>query len=70
MFRGGGGHHGGGGRCGGRGSGCMFTDALAQRPGLHFHEAVALPSGNRTHRLIPNAVRFIFSFHIFFTALE
>ena len=69
MFRGGGGHYGGGGRCGGRGSGCMFADALAQRPGLHFHEAIALPSGNRTRGSIPNVVRLVYYFHLFFTIL-
>ena len=42
MF-GGGGH--GGGR--GRGRGLMH-DCDAQQPGIHFHEAIALPPGDRT----------------------
>ena len=65
MFRGGGGHRGGGSRRGEHGRGCKFTDALAQHPGIHYHEAITLSSGNRTRGSIPNVVRFIFLFIYF-----
>ena len=54
MFR-------GGGRGGGRG---RMHDSESQRPGVHFHEAITLPLGNRTSGSIPNVVRFICYFHI------
>ena len=53
MFRGGG--RGGG---SGRGRGPM-DDRDAQQPGIHFHEAIALPPGDRTRGSIPNVVSFI-----------
>ena len=49
MFR-------GGGRDGGRG---LMDDRDAQQLGIHFHEAIALPLGDRTRRSIPNVVSFI-----------
>ena len=49
MFR-------GGGR--GRGRGLM-DDHDAQQPGIHFHEAIALPPGDQKRGLITNVVSFI-----------
>ena len=57
MFRGGGR---GGGRGRGRGGGCgLMYDGDAQQPGIHFHQEVALPPGDRTRGSIPNVVSFI-----------
>jgi len=53
MFR-------GGGR--GRGCGCgrmLMDDFVAQQPGIHFHQEVDLPLGDRMPGLIPNIVSFI-----------
>ena len=52
MFRGGG---------SGRGRGLM-DDRDAHQLGIHFHEAIALPLGDRTCGTIPNVVRFIYYF--------
>ena len=53
MFRGG--SHGGG-----RGSGrVLMDDADAQQPGIHFHQEVDLPLGDRRRGSIPNVVSFI-----------
>ena len=53
MFRGG--SHGGG-----RGSGRVLIDNfVAQQPGIHFHQEVDLPLGDRTRGSIPNVVSFI-----------
>jgi len=60
MFR-------GGGRGGGRG---RMHHSESQRPSIHFHEAITLPSGNRTRGSIPNAVTFICYFHIVLPALQ
>jgi hypothetical protein len=62
MFLGGG-RRGGFGCCGG-----MFEDALLHSPGLHFYGygAIGLPLGNRKRGSIPNIVRFIPSFNIYF----
>jgi len=51
---------GGGGRGGGfgRGRGLIY-DGDAQQPGIHFHQAVDLPPGDRTRGSIPNVVSFI-----------
>jgi hypothetical protein len=69
MFRGGG--RCGGGRHGGFGGrGGMFEDALPHSPWLHFYGAIGLPLGYRTRGSIPNVVRFIPSFNIFFTTYE
>ncbi|KAG2571465.1 hypothetical protein PVAP13_7KG109155 [Panicum virgatum] len=52
MFRGGGR---GGGRGRGRGGGrALMDDVDAQQLGIHFHQEVGLPLGNRTRRSIPN----------------
>ena len=64
MFRGGG--RGGG---SGRGRGPM-DDRDAQHPGIHFHEAIALPPGDRTRGTIPNVVRFICYFHVVLPTLQ
>ena len=47
----------------GRGRGLM-DDRDAQQLGIHFHEAIALPLGDRTRGSIPNVVSFICYFHI------
>ena len=39
-------------------------DGDAQQPGIHFHQANALPPGDRTRKSIPNVVSFICYFHI------
>ena len=45
---------------GGRGGGCaLMDDFVAQQPGIHFHQNVDLPLGDRTRRSIPNVVSFI-----------
>ena len=46
---------------GGRG---LMDDPDAQQPGIHFHEAIALPQGDPMRGSIPNVVRFICYFHI------
>ena len=51
MFRCGGGR----GRGRGRGHGLM-DDGDAQHPGIHFHQAIALPPGDRTRGSIPNVI--------------
>ena len=51
----------GGGHGGGRD---RMHDCDTQQPDIHFHEAIALPPGNRTRGSIPNVVRFICYFHI------
>ena len=56
MFRGGG---------SGRGRGLM-DDGDAQQPGIHFHQPIALPLGDRTRGSIPNIVSFVCYFHIVF----
>ena len=63
--------HGGGGRGGsrGRGRGCTH-DCESQRPGIHLHEAIALPSDHRMRGSIPNAVTFICYFHIVLPILQ
>ena len=64
MFR-------GGGRGGGRGRGRgLMDDRDAQQLGIHFHEAIALPLGDRTCGTIPNVVRFICYFHIVLATLQ
>jgi len=56
MFRGGG-HGGGRGR--GRGGGrTLMDDFVSQQPGIHFHQEVDLPLGDRTRGSIPNVVSF------------
>ena len=60
MFRGGG-HGGGRGR---------MHDSESQRPGVHFHEAITLPLGNRTSGSIPNVARFICYFYIVLSTLQ
>jgi len=53
MFR-------GGGRGRGRGGGrALMDDGDAQQPGIHFHQEVGLPLGDRTRGTIPNVVSFI-----------
>ena len=64
MFRGG---VYGGGR--GRSRGLMH-DCDAQQPGIHFHEAIALPPGDQTCGSIPNVVRFICYFHVVLPTLQ
>ena len=56
MFRGGGrgGSHGRG-RGGGR---SFMDDVVVQQPGIHFHQEVGLPLGDRTRGSIPNVVSF------------
>jgi len=45
---------------GGRGGGrVLMDDADAQQPGIHFHQEVDLPPGDRTCGSIPNVVSFI-----------
>ena len=51
-------------RGGGRGRGCgggrvLMDDFVAQQPGIHFHQEVDLPLGDRTRGSIPNVVSFI-----------
>ena len=50
-------------RGGGRGRGCgggrtLMDDFVAQQPGIHFHQEVDLPLGDRTRGSIPNVVSF------------
>ena len=53
MFR-------GGGRGRGRGGGhALMDDGDAQQPGIHFHQEVGLPLGDRMHGSISNVVSFI-----------
>ena len=52
---------------GGRG---LMDDPDAQQPGIHFHEAIALPQGDPTLGSIPNVVRFICYFHIVLATLQ
>ena len=49
-------------RGGGRGGGRRFMDDfVAQQPtGIHFHQEVDLPLGDRTRGSIPNVVSFTF----------
>ena len=52
--------HGGGRGRGRGGGGCVFMDDVdAQQPGIHFHQEVDLPPGDRTCGSIPNVVSFI-----------
>ena len=45
---------------GGRGGGCaLMDDFVAQQPGIHFHQEVDLPLGDRTRGSIPNVLSFI-----------
>ena len=54
----GGGHGGGRGR--GPGGGRSLMDVVdAQQPGIHFHQEVDLPPGDRTRGSISNIVSFI-----------
>ena len=54
MFRGGGcGCRHGRGRGGGR---ALMDNVDAQQPGIHFHQEVGLPLGDRTRGTIPNVV--------------
>ena len=56
MFRGGGR---GRGHCRGHGGGrVLMDDFVAQQPGIHFHQEVDLPLGDRTRGSIPNVVSF------------
>ena len=65
MFRHGGGH----GRGRGRGRGLM-DDGDAQQPGIHFHQPIALPPGDRTRGSVPNVVSFVCYFHIVLPTLQ
>ena len=54
---------------GGRGGGCgrgrgLMDDGDAQYSGIHFHQAIVLPPGDRTRGSISNVVSFICYFHI------
>ena len=52
MFR-------GGGRGRGRGGGrTLMDDFVSQQQGIHFHQKVDLPLGDRTRGSIPNVVSF------------
>ena len=67
--------HGGGGRGGSRGRGrgggrTLMDDFVSQQPGIHFHQEVDLPLGDRTRGSIPNVVTFICYFHIVLPALQ
>ena len=56
MFRGGGR---GDGRGRGHGGGrSLMDDVVVQQPGIHFHQEVDLPLGDRTRGSIPNVVSF------------
>ena len=46
------------GRCRGGGR-VLMDDFVAQQPGIHFHQEVDLPLGDRMPGLIPNIVSFI-----------
>ena len=48
----------GGGHGRGRGGGRALMDDV-QQPGIHFHQEVGLPLGDRTRGSIPNVVSFI-----------
>jgi len=53
----------GGGRGRGRGGGpALMDDFVAQQPGIHFHQEVDLPLGDRTRGSIPNVVNSFVSF--------
>ena len=50
----------GGGHCRGRDGGrALMDDVGAQQPGIHFHQEVGLPLGDRMRGSIPNVVSFI-----------
>ena len=54
-------------RGGGRGRGCsgghtLMDDFVPQQPGIHFHQEVDLPLGDRTRGSIPNVVNSFVSF--------